>query len=200
MKIRRKTLKRMIYLMILIAVVYFGFRIFAGQSYPDIITPKPVFGDENAKVKIIEFSDLQCPACKSAHPVIQQIKDEFEDDIRFEYYHFPLRAIHPFAQKAAEAVECANDQGMFFEYIDAAFVISPQLSKKNLKQIAADLGLDETFDACLDSGAKRKTVEGDYRFGVAKNVQGTPTFFINDKKLERRDYDSFKAAIEAELE
>ncbi|HLC19637.1 MAG TPA: DsbA family protein [Candidatus Nanoarchaeia archaeon] len=192
--------KRWIISVVIIIALIIAYNVFSSASYPEINTPKPVFGNENAKVSIIEFSDLQCPACKSAHPVVQRIKNEYKDKISFEYYHYPLRAAHPYAQKAAEAVECANDQGKFFEYIDAAFIQSPDLQKKNLKIIAARLGLDtEKFDNCLDSGAKAKVVEGDIRLGDAKNVQGTPSFFINDKLLDSWQYDSFKAAIEREL-
>src|SRR3989344_2881148 len=197
--VKKSTVKWSILCILIIVGLIFGYKAVFGAEYPEIDTPKPTFGNENG-VKIVEFSDLQCPACKSAHPVVQRIKSEYKDKISFQYYHYPLRAAHPYAQKAAEAVECANDQGKFFEYIDAAFVQSPDLQKKNLKIIAARLGLDaEKFNNCLDSGAKTKIVEGDVRLGDAKDVQGTPTFFINDKKLESWDYDSLKAAIEREL-
>jgi len=200
-KVRKMTVKRAVWIAIAIVVIYIGFVLFAGPNYPEIFTEKPTFGNPNAKVTIQEFSDLQCPACKAAHPTIQRIRDEFGDDISFQYFHFPLRAIHPFAQKAAEAVECANDQDAFFEYIDIAFASSPNLERSNLKRFAVDLGLDtESFNACLDSGAKRKIVEGDYRFGLVRKVQGTPTFIINNKRLDNWQYDNFKAAIEAELE
>lgn len=198
--IKKSTVKKVVVTVFIILALYFTYNYFFGATYPDINTPKPVFGNENAKVKIIEFSDLQCPACKTSHPIVQKIKQEYKDRISFKYYHYPLRAIHPYAQKAAEAAECANDQSKFFEYIDAAFVQSPNLQKKNLKIIASRLGLGtEKFNNCLDSGAKAKFVEGDVRLGDAKNVRGTPTFYINDKQLEDWDYGSFKAAIEKEL-
>ncbi|HLD33358.1 MAG TPA: thioredoxin domain-containing protein [Candidatus Nanoarchaeia archaeon] len=198
--IKKRTIKRVIFWVAIIAVLVIGYQYFFDTDYPDINTPKPVFGNADATVQIIEFSDLQCPACKAAHPIVEQIKTEFGDRISFQYYHFPLRAVHPFAQKAAESVECANDQGKFFEYIDAAFAQSPNLQSKNLKVIASQVGLDrDKFDACLDSGAKRKVVEGDIRVGEARQIRGTPTFFINDKVLEDWDYAGFKAAIEREL-
>ena len=196
--LKKKTIKRVVYVIVLLLVLWGGYKLFAGANYPDIDTPKPVFGKADSSVKVIEFSDLQCPACKSAHPIVQEIKDEFGDKISFQYYHFPLRAVHPYAQKAAEAVECANDQGKFWEYIDAAFAQSPNLQNKNLNIIAGQLGLDtELFDACLDSGAKKKTVEGDLRLGGVRNVQGTPTFFINNRKIE--NWNTLKAEIENEL-
>lgn len=196
--LQKKTVKRVVYIVILLLLVWGGYKLFAGPDYPDIDTPKPIFGNPDATVKLVEFSDLQCPACKAAHPFVEQIKKEFGDKISFQYYHFPLRAAHPYAQKAAEAVECANDQGKFWEYIDAAFAQSPNLQNSNLKIIASQLGLDkESFDACLGSGAKRKAVEGDLRLGGVKDVQGTPTFFINNRKVE--NWNTLKAEIEKEL-
>ena len=196
--IKKKTVKRVVSIIILLLVAYGAYKLFAKPDYPEINTPKPAFGNVKAAVHIIEFSDLQCPACKAAHPMVEQIKNEFGDTISFQYYHFPLRTVHPYAQKAAEAVECANDQGKFWEYIDAAFAQSPSLQNKNLKIIATQLGLDtEPFDACLDSGAKRKVVEGDLRLGGVRDVQGTPTFFINNRKVE--NWNTLRAEIEREL-
>ena len=198
--IHKKTVKRIVFWLALLVVLYVGYQYFFGATYPDINTPKPVFGNPQAAVKVVEFSDVQCPACKSAYSTVEQIKSEFKDRISFEYYHYPLRVVHPYAQKAAEAVECANDQGKFWEYLDVAFAQSPHLQKKNLKIVAGQVGLDtEKFNACLDSGAKRKVVEGDIKLGDVRGIQGTPTFFINDKLLDNWDYAAFKAAIEREL-
>ena len=198
--IKKSTTKKFIFAILIILALYFSYTFFFGASYPDINTPKPIFGNPDASVKILEFSDIQCPACKAAHPTVQRIREEYKDSISFEYYHYPLRAIHPYAQKAAEAVECANDQGKFFEYIDAAFTQSPSLQKNNLKIIASRLSLDtEKFNACLDSGAKAKAVEGNLRLGDVKGVRGTPTFYINGKPLDNWEYTSFKAAIDREL-
>jgi protein-disulfide isomerase len=198
--IKKRKLKKFVYFLIIIAIIYAGYNYVGGARYPDIDTPKPVFGNEDSSVTVVEFADIQCPACKAAHPTIQRIKKEYENDIQFQFYHFPLRNIHPYAQKAAEAIECANDQGAFFEYVDAAFAMSPNLQKKNLKIIAGRLELDqESFDSCLDSGAKSKVVEGDYRFGAVSNVRGTPTFLVNNEPVVSWDYGSFKAQIDRAL-
>lgn len=198
--IQKKQVKRIVLTLLLLLFLYYIYDSFYGATYATIHTPKPVFGNKDASVKIIEFSDLQCPACRSAQSIINTLKEEFKQNISFEYYHFPLTAIHPYAQKAAEATECANDQGKFWEYIDASFQLSPDLHKRNLKKIAQDLQLNmDNFTACLDSNAKKAIVQADYSFGVAKNVQGTPTIFINGKKLDKWDYTSFKEAIEKEL-
>ncbi len=192
--------KRTIIVLLIILIIAFFVYKANSVKYPDIDTPKPVYGSKDAKVKIIEFSDLQCPACKAANPTVQQIKEEYKDKISFEYYHLPLRSIHKYAQKAAEAAECANDQGKMFKYIDAAFEISPELSTSNLKKVATQIGLDtKSFNACLDSGAKKKYVNTDYNVAMSKGLRGTPTFFINDKKLENWAYENFKDRIEQEL-
>jgi protein-disulfide isomerase len=193
--------KRITWLVVLAVIVYLGFVLFDKPDYDDPGTEKPVFGSADSPVQIIEFSDLQCPACKSAHPTVQRLKDTYGDQIGFQYYHFPLRPIHSFAQKAAEATECANDQGAFWEFIDAAFANSPDLRKSNLNAIAGQLGLDtELFEACLASGEKFDEVDKDYDYGVQSGVTGTPTFFINGQKLGSWDYASMAAIIDAQLE
>ena len=194
-----KIKKRTLVIFSIIILLFLAYK-FTRPSYPDINTPKPIYGNENSNIIVIEFSDIQCPACTAANPVINQIKEEYKDKIRFQYYHFPLKSIHPYAQKSAEAAECANDQNKFYEYIDAAFAISPDLSTKNLKIVAQQLSLDtKTFNTCLDSGAKKGTVQKDYEYGLLRGVQGTPTIFINDKKAENWGYETLKQIIDAEI-
>ncbi|MEM3126610.1 MAG: DsbA family protein [Candidatus Woesearchaeota archaeon] len=196
-----KLTTKIILIIVIVGGLWYYF-FFSMPTYEHEIVPKPIKGNPDAKVKIVEFSDLQCPACRAANPVAKQIVDEYGDNISFEYKHFPLRQIHPFAQLAAEASECANDQGKFWEYVDYVFSNQQQgLQKKNLKIFAERLKLDtKSFNACLDSGAKRDLVEMDYQDGIQKNVGGSPTFFINEKELESWRYDAFKAAIDAELQ
>ena len=91
-------------------IIAYALVAFNTPDYPDIVTPKPDFGTAASSVRIVEFSDLQCPACGSAHPLITQLLDEDGDRARFKYYHFPLCSIHPNAQKAAEAAKCAKDE------------------------------------------------------------------------------------------
>ncbi len=156
-------------------------------------------GNLDAPVKIVEFSDLECPACGASYPILLQILQEFRDNVSYEYWHFPL-SYHPNGEKAAEAAECANDQGKFYEFIDIAFRNQNNLKVNDLKQYAAQLNLDtEKFNACLDSGTKKDDVRLEQREGLNKGVDGTPTFFINDKKLDSWKYEVFKQAILDEL-
>ncbi len=169
-------------------------------TYPEILKEKPMLGNENATILIEEFSDFQCPACRAAEPVVKSILAEFEGKVKYKYIHFPLTSIHPYAFKAAEASECANDQDKFWEYRNLLFMNQMDLSERNLKRIASELNLNmKNFTACLDSGAKRMIVESEQREGIRRDVKGTPTFFINGKMLESWRYDVFKQAIEEEL-
>lgn len=153
-------------------------------------------GNPDAKVRIVEFSDFQCPACGIAYPTVKKIFEEFSSEIYFTYRHFPLRTQHPFAQKAAEASECAAEQGKFWEMHDALFENQQNLKVDDLKSYASGMGLDsEKFNACLASGKLASKVSADFSAGTALGVNSTPTFFINGQKYSNLSYDEFKAII-----
>jgi protein-disulfide isomerase len=160
----------------------------------------PFKGEENAPVTIIEFSDYQCPFCKKVEPTINQIIETYGDKIRFVYRDFPL-GFHKYAQKAAEAAECADEQGKFWEYHDKLFENQQAINIENMKQWAKDLNLDSSkFDECLDSGKYASEVQKDFEDGQAIGVSGTPTFFINGQRLVgAQPFSAFKAVIDDEL-
>lgn len=166
-------------------------------------------GSPTASVVIREFSDFQCPACKAAQPVITDIIQTYGERIRFEYNHYPLVSIHKNALFAAEAAECANDQQQFWKLHDKFFDAQDEwkeLDKKDamakFKGYAKDFGLNTgTFDVCVDAEAKRDTVQQDINQGNAADVAATPTFFINDEKIEGvPGIQAFKSAIDSALE
>ncbi len=162
-----------------------------------------VMGEESAKVTIIEFSDFQCPFCGKFHQeTFPQIKKDFVDQgkVKFVYRDYPL-PYHSMAQKAAEAAECAKEQGKFWEMADKIFANTETLSVEELKKIAKELDLDTSaFDSCLDSGKYKEEVAKDVSDATSYGVQATPTFFINGKKIEGAlPYTSFKQAIEQAL-
>jgi protein-disulfide isomerase len=161
----------------------------------------PFFGPEDAAVTIIEYSDFQCPYCANAVPILSQIKAEYGDSVRFVFKDFPL-SFHQNAQKAAEAGQCANDQGMFWELHDKMFANQGSIDVGSIKGYAASLGLDTSqFNACLDSGKYASEVQQDFSEGKAAGVSGTPTFFINGKKIVgAQPFSAFKQIIEQELE
>jgi len=153
--------------------------------YPEINSPRPFKGVENAKVKIIEFSDFECPACKNATEIVKFLDEKYGYQIKIEFKYFPLVSIHPHAFLAAMAAECANDQGKFWGYHDKLFAHQENLSKKDLIRYARELNLDEVkFTACLDSKAKSKIVRTDMAEGNRLGVNATPTFFVDGGKIE----------------
>jgi protein-disulfide isomerase len=159
-------------------------------------------GDESnaKKVKIVEYADFQCPYCARAAETIQQIKDTYGDKVEIEYRHFPL-SFHPYAQMAAEAAECARDQGKFWEYHDLLFENSNSLSGEKIKQFASDLGLDTgKFDTCLDSGEKSRVVRQQMLEGQRQGVRGTPAFFIDGELVSgAQPFSVFSEKIDEKL-
>ena len=166
------------------------------------IEGRPFIGPEDAPVTIVEFSDYQCAFCgRHFRQTLPQLLREYEGKLKYVLLNYPISSIHPFAQKAGEAAECAFDQGKFWEYHDTLFQNQRALGVDSLKQYAVDLGLNTTeFDTCLDSGAKTALVLGDFQDGQRYGVTGTPTFFINGQPLVgARPFDSFKRIIDAAL-
>lgn len=148
-------------------------------------TDDPYAGSLEAKIVIVEFSDFQCPYCFQSFPTVREIIDIYGDQIRFIYRDFPIDDIHPQAQNAAEAGECASEQDKFWEYHDKLFINQDNLSLDALKYYASEIGLDtDTFDECLDSHRYYEEVQQDFASGIIAGVEGTPTFFINDVKFQ----------------
>lgn len=174
----------------------------------------PFLGPKNAKVTIIEFSDFQCPFCRSFwRDTFNQIKEKYIDSgksVKFVYRDFPLSSIHPMAQKYAEAAECAQDQGKFWEMHDKIFQEQDKLGQgtisaftiADVKKWARELGLNGSeFNQCLDSGKYAEEVKKDFDDGVASGVNGTPTFFINGKiSVGAQPFETLKSIIDQELQ
>ena len=163
----------------------------------------PVKGPENAKVTIVVFTDYQCPFCgKFEREILPLIISEYVDSgkARVAIRDFPL-PLHSNSEKAAEASECANEQGKFWEYHDKLFENQQYLGVSDLKQYAKELGLDTAkFNQCLDSGKYAGEVQKDLQDGQSYGVSGTPTIFINGKAVVgAQPFSVFKQAIEAEL-
>jgi protein-disulfide isomerase len=157
-------------------------------------------GQPNAPVEIIEFSDFQCPYCLRAHATVNQVLKTYGDRIRFVYRHYPVQG-HPNAEPAAEASECAAEQGQFWPYHDRLFANVTRLGSADLKQHAAELGLDTAkFNACFDSHKYKEQVAADARDGDEAGVNGTPAFFINGRMVSgAQPFDVFKKVIDEEL-
>ena len=164
----------------------------------------PMKGKANAPIEIIEFSDFQCPFCSRFYTqTLPQIQKEYIDTgkAKLVYRDFPL-SFHPEAQKASEASECAEDQGKFWEMHDKLYENQGSLSSDSYKAWAAEMGMDSSeFDDCLDSGKYAQEVQDDMNDGRAAGVSGTPSFFINGKKLVgAHPFETFKQVLDAELQ
>ena len=162
----------------------------------------PALGPDDALVTIIQFSDFQCPFSKRYFDETEQlILSNYGDQVSYVFRDFPLTSIHPQAQKAAEAAQCAFDQGKYWEYHDMLFQNQGALDVDSLKSYATALGLDETaFNLCMDSGKYAEEVAKDIADGRSYGVLGSPTFFINGRKVVGAlPYDTFQMVIEEEL-
>jgi predicted DsbA family dithiol-disulfide isomerase len=162
----------------------------------------PSQGPEAAPVTIVEFSDFQCPFCGGLFPTLKVIEKNYPDKVRLVYRQFPLTNIHPFAQKAAEASLCANDQKRFWEFHDSMFGDQMHLTVDDLKKRAVDLKLNTVeFNSCLESGAKVNAVKKDIEEGTKAGANSTPSMFINGRFLSgNQPYADIREIIEDELQ
>ncbi len=176
----------------------------ANVNAEDYLDDDPVLGDKNAPLTIVEFSDFQCPFCaRFRQQTFDQIKKQYIDTgkVKFAFRDFPLTSIHPMAQKSAEAAECADEQGKFWEYHDVIFERQSSLSLSSLKQWAGELNLDTNkFNQCLDSGKYEDEVNKDLRDATSSGGQGTPYFIVGNQPLSgAQPFSAFQAAIESQL-
>lgn len=162
-----------------------------------------VSGKPDAKVKMVEFTDFECPVCGRFYgEFLGTIEKEYIDTGKAAYYirHFPL-SIHPNAVGAALAAECAREQSKFREMHDIIFENQSALKISDLKGYAAKLGLNtQQFNSCLDSEKYIASVERDAKLGAELGVSGTPNFFINRRFVNGiQSLQAFKTTIEEEL-
>ncbi|HXI03505.1 MAG TPA: thioredoxin domain-containing protein [Candidatus Saccharimonadales bacterium] len=167
----------------------------------DVGEKDPKKGPSDAPVQIVEFSDFQCPFCGRVEPTIKQIEAKYGDKIQFVFRDFPLTSLHPNAQGAAEAANCANEQGKYWPYHDKLFSSQQALQPDKLKQYAVDLGLDaKAFNECVDSGRYRPDIQKDVEEGQRLGVTGTPAFFVNGRFLSgAQPLQAFSEIIDEEL-
>ncbi|RMF88852.1 MAG: hypothetical protein D6733_07670 [Methanobacteriota archaeon] len=160
-----------------------------------LLDDDPWTGNREAGVVVVEFSDFQCPFCARVHPTVQRMEDDYGDRILFVYRDFPLSSIHPMAEKAAEAAQCAFEQDRFWDYHDMLFQRQQSWSSvgtPRFKEYAAELGLDtEAFNTCLDTSKYVHEVSRDLQTGSSLGVTGTPAFFIMASK-EDADVETLK--------
>lgn len=172
-----------------------------------------VKGDRNARILLIEYSDIECPFCKRFHETPQQLIDAYKGKVAWVYRHFPL-SFHANAQKEAEATECANDQGgndAFWKYLDTLFERTTSngtgFAFDKMVPLANELGLNEAvFKDCLDSGKYADHVKNDIDEGTKAGVTGTPGNILLDTKTGKTKlipgalpFEQFKTEIDIML-
>ena len=151
----------------------------------------PVRGPADAKVTIVEFADFQCPACKNAVPVVEEVLAKYPTQVKLIFRHFPISSIHQHADETSLAGEAAKNQGKFWEWYSKMYEKQGEWSVQSKRKIteflanyAKDLGLDsDKYNADKTSSAARDIIARDLADADALGVDSTPTFFVNGKQL-----------------
>jgi protein-disulfide isomerase len=141
-----------------------------------------VLGPEHAPVVVVEYADFQCPTCKQAAPTLQLLLQRFASRVRLVFRHFPLEQAHPQALAAAEAAECAAEQGRFWEMHDLLFANQQHLTRKDLHSYAERLGLDlARFTAEMDDHVYLQRIREHQDSGRRSHVRATPGVFVDGR-------------------
>lgn len=166
-------------------------------------------GSKDAKVKLVEFGDYQCPACAAADPIIKQIVETYKDNpnFSFTFRHFPLTSIHKNAQSSAEAAEAAGEQGKYWEMHHALYEKQTEWDVQPdptalYKTYAMNAGVADIgkFESSMKNRTFSEIVSTDYRDGETLGVNSTPTFFLNGEKLEGvPKFEQLKSLIDEKL-
>jgi len=169
------------------------------KVYEIAVGNSPTKGPKDAPVAIIEFSDFQCPFCAQATGLLDDVMKEYPRDVRFAYKQFPL-PMHPFAMDASKASLAAAKQGKFWEMHDQLFTNHRDLQPEKLREYAKAIGLDMArFEADLKSPEIAAQIQEDMKQAAGAQVSGTPTIFINGKRLMNRSPAGFRAMIDEAL-
>lgn len=163
-----------------------------------------VIGQNVKKVSLVEYGDFQCPACGQYHPLVKQLVDQYKTDIQFQFRNFPLQSIHPNARAASRAAEAAAKQGKYWEMHDLLYEQQASWQdSSNARSIfegyASQIGLKlDTFKTDFASQEVNEIINADYKEGEKLGVTGTPTFFLQGKKIDKnpQTLDEFKKLID----
>ncbi len=161
----------------------------------------PFRGPAMVPVTIVEFSDFHCQYCKQVQSLLTQLLSLYGDKVKLVYRNFPDDSLHPGARKAAEAAQCANEQGKFWAYHDQLYTNGPDASPGKLKAFAEEIGLDlSAFESCLISRKYQAVVQKDIEEITRLGVNSTPVFFINGRLLSGiHPLETFVRVVEEEL-
>lgn len=163
-----------------------------------------VSGTSTAKVTLVEYLDFECEACGAYYPITTKLKEEYKDDMRLVIRYFPLPG-HKNSRTAAHAVEAAGKQGKFWEMYDILFTKQSEWGEQQVanqdqfEKYAVEAGVPnlDQWKKDVASDEVKKRVEDSYKEAVSLNLQGTPSFFLDGKRIENpKGYESFKLLIE----
>jgi protein-disulfide isomerase len=151
---------------------------------PVPVGSSPVRGPADAWVTMIEFADFQCSYCGAEEPIVESLLEQFPVDLRLVFKNFPIPSVHPDAEAAAIAAECANEQGLFWPMHDLLYAHQDALDTASLQTYAQDAGVSlAPWQTCLNSAAPVDVINSDVALGESFGVNGTPTFFINGEMV-----------------
>ncbi|MDO8461795.1 MAG: thioredoxin domain-containing protein [Deltaproteobacteria bacterium] len=187
-------------------------RFYNSAPQQEILIPegRPSWGDPNAKVTLVEFSDFECPFCRRAAFSIKPFLGEYRKSVRLVMMHYPLdmscnpNVQHPMHESsclAAKAASCAHQKGKFWDYSELVFKNQKRLSRNTLVALAKQVGLEEeSFSRCLASDEANQVIQEDIALGTKLMVHGTPSLFVNGRLLpDWTNPDKLQAVVEAEL-
>jgi protein-disulfide isomerase len=160
----------------------------------------PRKGSAQAAITLVEYADYECPYCQQVYPALKKLEKDYDGKLSVVFKDCPL-PMHSHAKKAAEAANCAKEQGKFWEYNNTLFENPGKLDIAQLKDYSKTLGLNTTeFDKCLDGGAEAAKVQHGYEEAQALGLSGTPSFFINGHFYTgAMKYEALRDAVEQEL-
>ncbi len=159
----------------------------------------PSLGNADAPVEIVIFDDFECPYCARAVPLLKEVLAAYPEQTRLVFKNFPL-SIHKHARTAALAGLAAEQQGKFWPLHDQLFENYNRLNPQKIRELAEQVGLDMgRFDRAMADQQLQQQLNNDFQEGQRIGVRGTPTIFINGRRLQQRSMDGFKQMIEAEL-
>lgn len=198
--------KRFLLVLAAIAALFVGLILInkqdAGAPTTEGKVTNHTYGQGSTGVVVLEYGDFQCPSCYQYYPIFKQLKDKYQDQVTFQFRHFPIVSAHPHAMAAHRAAEAAAKQNKFWEMHDLLYERQQSWSTTNsaaaiFEGYAAELGLNiEQYKNDASSSSTGADVQADFKAGEAAGVQGTPTFFIDGKKIETpRTIEAFEQLI-----
>ncbi len=204
--------KRFVVILIVVIAAFLGLIVFTKKEAkaPDATASVPsnhVQGEGTSGVTMIEYGDLQCPACGAYYPIVKQVQAKYGNQITFQYRNFPLVSLHKNAMSAHRAAEAASKQGKFWEMHDMMYERQTSWAASTsvgsiFESYAKELGLNlDQYKTDLASQEVQNVINADMKEGQALNITATPGFVIDGKKLEEnpRDVAGFSALIDAAI-